>query len=100
MERQVAEDGTFTILWYEPQMRQGEADNLEEFHRRYSSCLNQSWIPSYEPKNRILVDSIITAWTNSVGLSNVTTVNGVRTKKKNHGTDVIEVSSLATLGFY
>ena len=37
MEKQVVEDGTFTILWYEPQMCQGEADNPSEFYRRYST---------------------------------------------------------------
>jgi hypothetical protein len=40
MERQAAEDGTFTVLWYEPRMRRGEAENPGEFHKRYSSCIN------------------------------------------------------------
>ena len=40
MERQVAEDGTFTILWYELQMPRGEVDNHGEFHKRYFNCMN------------------------------------------------------------
>jgi hypothetical protein len=40
MERQAAEDGTFTVLWYEPQMRRGEVDIPREFHQRYSSCMD------------------------------------------------------------
>ena len=56
MERQAAEDGTFTILWYEPRMPREKTDNPSEFHRRYFSCINRSWIPSHEPNDRILVD--------------------------------------------
>jgi hypothetical protein len=40
MERQAVEDGTLTVLWYEPRMPRGEVDNLGEFHRRYFSCIN------------------------------------------------------------
>jgi hypothetical protein len=60
MERQATQDKTFTVLWYEPQMRRGEVDNPSEFHRRYFSCMNQSWIPSWEPNDRIPVDTVIT----------------------------------------
>jgi hypothetical protein len=42
MERQAAEDGTFTILWYEPRMPRGEVDNPGEFHKRYFSSMNRS----------------------------------------------------------
>ena len=40
MERQADEDGTFTVLWYEPQMPRGEPDNPSEFRRRYLNCIN------------------------------------------------------------
>jgi hypothetical protein len=82
MERQASEDGTFTILWYEPRMRRGEVDNVGEFHRRYYSSINRSWVPSREPNDTIPVDTVISAWTNTTGLSNVMTVNGVRTEKQ------------------
>jgi hypothetical protein len=59
MERQAAEDGTFTVLWYEPRTRRGEADNLGEFHQRYSSCLNRSWIPSRDSNDIVPVDSLM-----------------------------------------
>jgi hypothetical protein len=82
MERQASKDGTFTVLWYEPQMRRGEVDNAKEFHRRYYSTDNRSWVPSREPNDTIPVDTVITTWTNTVGLSNIMAVNGVRTEKQ------------------
>jgi hypothetical protein len=82
MERQASEDGTFTVLWYEPRMRRGEVDNAGEFHRRYCSSINKSWVPSREPNDTIPVDTVIIAWTNTGGLSNIMTVNGVRTEKQ------------------
>jgi hypothetical protein len=57
MERQAVEDGTFTILWYEPRMRRGEANNPREFHQRYSSYMNRGWILSREPNDRVSMDS-------------------------------------------
>ena len=68
MERQASEDGTFTVLWYKPHMRRGEIDNVGEFHRRYYRSINRSWMPSREPNDTILVDIVIMAWTNTVGL--------------------------------
>jgi hypothetical protein len=82
MEKQTDEDGTFTVLWYEPRMPRGEVDNPGEFQRRYSSYISQSWIPSCEPNDRIPMDTVITAWTSTSGASNLTTVNGVRTEKQ------------------
>jgi len=82
MERQASEDGTFTVLWYEPRMRRGEVDNAGEYHRRYCSSIFKSWVPSREPNDTIPVDIVITTWTNTGGLSNVMTVNGVRTEKQ------------------
>jgi hypothetical protein len=31
-KRQASEDGTFTVLWYEPRMRRGKVNNPGEFH--------------------------------------------------------------------
>jgi hypothetical protein len=82
MERQAAQDGTFTVLWNEPQMRRGEANNPKEFHQTYFTFVNRSWIPLSGPNDRVPRDSIITAWTNSAGLSNLTTIDGVRIGKQ------------------
>jgi hypothetical protein len=42
MEMQASEDGTFTVLRYEPKMCRGEVDNAGEFHRRYCTSVNRS----------------------------------------------------------
>jgi hypothetical protein len=44
--------------------------------------MNQSWIPSREPNDRILVDTIITACTNTTGVSNIVTINGICIEKQ------------------
>ena len=81
MERQAADDGTFNVLWYEPRMHRGQTDNVGEFHKRYSHCINRQWVPSREPNDNVPVDTIITAWKNTTGTSNLTSVFGVRTEK-------------------
>ena len=63
-------------------MYQGEIDNHGEFYRQCSSYINQSWILSQEPNDKIPIDTIIIAWTNTVEISNTIIINGVQPEKQ------------------
>ena len=82
MERQATEDGNFTVLWYEPQMPRGQIDNIGEFHKSYSHCIDRQWVPSQELNDKVPIDTIITAWKNTIGISNLVSVFGIWTEKQ------------------
>jgi hypothetical protein len=82
MERQATDDGTVTVLWYEPRMRRGETDDVGNFHRRYYHCIDRPWIPSRESNDIIPIDTIIIAWKNTVRTLSLTSVNNIRTEKQ------------------
>jgi hypothetical protein len=82
MERQATNDGTVTVLWYEPRMHRGETDDVGDFHRRYYHCIDRPWIPSRESNDIISIDTIIIAWKNTVRTLSLTSVNNIRTEKQ------------------
>ena len=62
-------------------MQQGQIDNIGEFHKRYFHCIDKQWVPSWEPNDKVSVDTIITAWKNTIGISNLVSVSGTQTEK-------------------
>ena len=52
-------------------MPRGQIDNIGEFHKRYSHCKDRQWVPSQKSNDKVSVDTIITAWKNIVGISNL-----------------------------
>ena len=55
---------------------------LEPPFDKYFGCMNQSWIPSRELNDRILVHTIISACTNTTGIPNIVNINGICIEKQ------------------
>ena len=62
-------------------MQRGKIDNIGEFHKRYFHCIDRQWILSREPNDKVHVDTIITAWKNTIGISNLVSVSSIWTEK-------------------
>ena len=82
LNQQACEDGTAQVLWYQPKMPVGLQDQLGQFHNRYTNCIHRAWEPSREENSWVPIDSIFTAWYNTVGTHLLTSIRGIRTEKE------------------
>ncbi len=82
LSQQACENGITNVLWYQPRMPRGLQDEEGTFHNRYTDCIHRAWEPSREPHGCVPIDSIFTAWENTVGTQNLITVLGVRTERE------------------
>jgi hypothetical protein len=81
MNRQACSDGTVLVLWYQPKMPIGLQDDVGKFNKRYMNCIERGWELSRENHDFVPIQSIFTAWKNTVGIKNLCLVQCVRTEK-------------------
>jgi hypothetical protein len=79
---QTTSDGEAQVLWYQPKMPIGLKDDVGKFFKRYQNCIERMWEPSRECNDFVPIKSIFSAWKNTVGTRNVTSVLGIRTEKE------------------
>ena len=54
-------EGMMHIIWYWPKMPRVSTDAPDEWHQRYSSCIQRAWVPNWEPDDWIFVGSPMTS---------------------------------------
>jgi hypothetical protein len=81
VNRQAYSNGTVPVLWYQPKMPIGLQDDVGKFNKRYRNFIKQGWEPSRENHEFVPIQSIFTAWKNTLGIKNLCTVQCIQTKK-------------------
>ena len=55
-------EGMMHVIGYWPKMPRDSIDSPDEWHQRYSSCVQRAWVPSREPDDWVSVNSAMTSW--------------------------------------